>query len=188
MHLRCENWSRARSSHGAMRTAVGINWTPSCGLAFAQSSRCPKPDSVDSNRCVRSGFNDLKTADTFNHSRLILSLASSRTVSSGQRGRLAARYDATVAVFHVPAVPTSQWSRRRVPWKAAAVGSCTSPCTGTREASRRLCLCASCPYDVRPLGQVSRGPAAHNTLLTSSRSWFGVAWFEHARLQCNWQE
>ena len=128
MHLRCENWSRARSSHGAMRTAVGINWTPSCGLAFAQSSRCPKPDSVDLEPVCAKWLYDLKTADTFNHSRLILSLASSRTVSSGQRGRLAARYDATVAVFHVPAVPTSQWSRRRVPWKAAAVGSCTSPC------------------------------------------------------------
>ena len=175
MHLRCENWSRARSSHGAMRTAVGINWTPSCGLAFATVITLSEaPTAWTRTRCAKWLY-DLKTADTFNHSRLILSLASSRyrLVWSAWQTSCQVRCDGR-------RLPRSRCANIAVvPPKGPVESGCCwflhKSMYGTREASRRLCLCASCPYDVRPLGQVSRGPAAHKhvadfiTLMVRSR-------------------
>ena len=107
------------------------NSTTSSGLAFAQLSHSPKPDRVDSTWCMRSGLttsrpwtgrptavrsrlvvteinshateNVSQSTPPIECSRLVLSLGSSGTDSSGQHDRLVAKCDVRVAFFHAPA-------------------------------------------------------------------------------------
>ena len=142
----CEDRSRARPSQSATRIATGIAvwrsnshhavrsptaWTQTgvCEVTCRNQDRGRRP-----HRC--------KVEEIGSHarcSRLILSLASSNTDSSGRHDRLVARYDVRLALVHALAMAEGTLGLR-VPAHTGGAGSADGHRLGRRHRNTEVCV------------------------------------------------